>query len=492
MVRKRRVHSVSTLAQRRRVTLWMINEVLESGSDHRIASKAVENFQSVFNQTSSPANRSKARNWWIHRVQFLMDLNHENNGRVVVTNRLSHGIAVRRLSIKARTGRGRQQQPWAIMLQGSLLIAFHRLKKLGVNMSKSILKQTALQLVLDPDIEVTQAEIEHSTGKPLIDAISNYFITDFCNRNRLVSRRRTGNLTLSPEATTELHRGLTYHLGCLKRDYDDGVLDERDVENFDETHMVLDMGGEYTLSSVNTKRVNYAALSNGRQSFTICLRISGGPQAKIEPPLVLFPNKDSNYPIQGVPDDIDGVTYRTNPKAYMNQALFAEYFANPELIEPLPFPRVRKIWIDNPRVHAETPALLQSLEPLRTELKRFLSNATTLVQALDQYLIRIFKAEWRKRWELKQAELCITEVYTAQGRISNPGKHFYLQLVKDVIDDLNERTTDRGISLARESLICTGLAPDIDGVWKISQLTKELQSMVNAHMDCFNGLNPFE
>jgi len=233
-------------------------------------------------------------------------------------------------------------------------------------MSRAILRQVALQLVLDPETEVTQAEVELTTGKPLIDSISNYFISDFCNLNRLVSRKRTGNLLLSPEATLQLHKEISYHLGCMKRDYDEGILDERDVENYDETSMVLDMIGSSCLEEVGTRRVNWGAVSSGRESFSICMRISGGPEGKIETPLVIFQNALSSYPIGGVPDNIDGVTYRSNPKGYMRQPLFAQYFANTRIINPLPSEGIRKIWIDNPRVHNETPPLLQSLEPIRT------------------------------------------------------------------------------------------------------------------------------
>lgn len=492
MVRTRRVQSVSTLSQRKRVTLWMIQEVSETGTSHRIASRAISKFKSIFNQTSSNANRAKARDWWLKRDQLLSYLSHENEGKTTVSTRLNIGNAVQRLSIKARKGRGRKRKPWVLMLQESLLLEYQRLKKMGVQMSKPILKQVALQLVLDPAIGVTQIEIELTTGKSLVDSISDYFITDFCNQNKLVSRKRTGNLTLSPEATLQLHKEIAYHLGCMKRDYDDCVINECDIENYDETSMCLDMTGGFALEVAGKKRINWSTLSSGRESFSIAMRISGGPKAKIETPFVVFQNVNSSYPINGIPDNTEGVTYRSNPRGYMNQNLFAAYFRNTRIIQPLPDNRIRKIWIDSPRVHNETPNLLQSLQPIRTELKRFMSNATTLSQPLDQYLLRIFKAEWRKRWEMKRAELAISETYTSTGRLTNPGKLFFLQLVKDVVTDLNQRRTDRGITLARESLICTGIAPDIDGIWKVSQLTKELQSIVNEHLDNFNGLNPFQ
>lgn len=204
MDRKRRIQSVSTVAQRKRVTLWLIQEVSQSQTSHRIPSKAVHKFQTIFNQPSASARRAKARDWWINREQFLSDLHHQNNGRTIITHRLNAGVAVQLVALKARKGRGRKRKPWVLMLQESLLEEFRRLQKLGVKMSRSIFKEVALQLVSDPSIEVTHMEIELTTGKPLIESISNNFIADFCSINRLVSRKRSGNLTLSIEATKQL------------------------------------------------------------------------------------------------------------------------------------------------------------------------------------------------------------------------------------------------------------------------------------------------
>jgi len=36
------------------------------------------------------------------------------------------------------------------------------------------------------------------------------------------------------------------------------------------------------------------------------------------------------------------------------------------------------------------------------------------------------------------------------------------------------------------------MIPDIDGVWKIEQLTAELHNIVNEYMEYFNGLIPEE
>ncbi len=89
-------------------------------------------------------------------------------------------------------------------------------------------------------------------------------------------------------------------MGCLKRAYDDG-LDEATIENHDETHMILDMDNEIVLDFSGTKRVSYNDVSNGRNCFTICFRISEGPERKIENLFVIFQNPYSIFSILGLP-----------------------------------------------------------------------------------------------------------------------------------------------------------------------------------------------
>ena len=64
-----------------------------------------------------------------------------------------------------------------------------------------------------------------------------------------------------------------------------------------------------TLATMTTKELEalgkkYAAVVAGGENFTVLLRIFGGKHGKIEREMVIFKNKDRNYPIQGVPDDV--------------------------------------------------------------------------------------------------------------------------------------------------------------------------------------------
>ena len=208
---------------------------------------------------------------------------------------------------------------------------------------------------------------------------------------------RTRNKTLSDENTASIYKHIAHHLQSIKREFDEG-LEESVVENFDETHMVIDMDNGHVLDFQFSKHVTCADLASARYCFTVCMRLSGGPQGKIEKPLVIFQNPSSKYPIAGIPDNIQGITYRSSPKGWMSSQLFHEYFSNEQVIAPLDGGRARKLWIDSCRVHNNTPELLEPLQSCQTDIRRFHPNCTSLVQPLDQMLIRSFKFEWRKRW----------------------------------------------------------------------------------------------
>lgn len=83
----------------------------------------------------------------------------------------------------------------------------------------------------------------------------------------------------------------------------------------------------------------------------------------------------------------------------------------------------------------------------------------------------------------------MTGNYTSTGRVENPGKHYYLELIKECFEELNSKMSE-AVNMAMKSMIICGVIPDTDGEWKVSQLSKELQVVVNANMPYFHGLHP--
>ena len=181
-------------------------------------------------------------------------------------------------------------------------------------------------------------------------------------------------------------------------------------------------------------------VASGRDCLTVCIRISGGLTARIETPLVIFLNPNLNYPISGKPDNIDGITYRSSPKGWMTARMLVNYFSDLSIIQPLDNNSTRTIWVDSCRIHNESLELVRALQLSRTELKRFEPSCSSTAQPLDQLVLCAFKSVWRKRWEEKRNELVQASEYTSKGRICNPGKYFFLKLIKEVVDELNSRT----------------------------------------------------
>ena len=90
--------------------------------------------------------------------------------------------------------------------------------------------------------------------------------------------------------------------------------------------MVLDMDEFRVREFFGRKRVTYSDVSSGRVCFTVCFRVSGHGEGRIEKLLVIFQNPSSSYQVNGIPDDIEGITSRSSPKVYINIQLFCDYF----------------------------------------------------------------------------------------------------------------------------------------------------------------------
>ena len=139
----------------------------------------------------------------------------------------------------------------------------------------------------DDNVAVSEEGIQHDTGNSANDVITLRWVDDFCDRYRVRVRNRIGNKTLSPQEISRNKSLVAFHFGLLKRSYDDG-LDPSTVENFDKTHMLVDMDNNNVLDIQGTKYITYSEVSSGRDCFTVCFRITGADGARIEAPFVIF------------------------------------------------------------------------------------------------------------------------------------------------------------------------------------------------------------
>ena len=62
-----------------------------------------------------------------------------------------------------------------------------------------------------------------------------------------------------------------------------------------------------------------------------------------------------------------------------------------------------------------------------------------------------------------------------------------MQLVVDSVEDVNRQIDINGISYARKVMIQCGLALDINGTWRINQLSPYLQEIIATYQQYFDG-----
>ena len=97
------------------------------------------------------------------------------------------------------------------------------------------------------------------------------------------------------------------------------------MENIDEAHFVFNMDNDHTRGLRGVDSVNYADVVGGSDGFTMVLRLRGGTNARLEAPFIIFKNRDSNYPMMNLPDNFEGVSYRTQPCGWMENNVFLQW-----------------------------------------------------------------------------------------------------------------------------------------------------------------------
>lgn len=493
---KRRANNVLTLHDRARVVRWMVAEVEKTGTHKRIQSKTIKQFPFLF-RSSHSANFMRAKRLWEERNELLDSLPRPGaRGGVMISVANVAKIGKKRIRSKARVGRGRKCDAWVVALEADLVLEFDRMRKLGMKLATYTLSLIAKEMIRCS----TNASYNRDTcsGRErigIVDLITTAWIQRFMHRHNIVMRRQTGKLQISPEAQERIERRVAYFLGNVARQFSSGELVEENVENADETHFIINMDDGRTLGFGGDQSVKYADVTSGGEGMTMLVRISGGARAMVETPFMIFKNKDSNYPIRGVEDDIPGVCYRTGPKGWIDRRVMLLWTKEKRALPALPNGQRRVLFLDNCAGHALTDDLKGSLVDINTEVRFFPANATDLLQPADSFVIQKIKTAWRKRWEEHKAILIRAAVTsnsygTASGLFKNPGKKFFLKLAAAAVRDVNKERDENGMTYARKAMIRCGLSKQKNGLWEIRQLFPHLQTIISQYRINFDGENP--
>lgn len=422
----RQHHHCNTLSQRYTATTWMIGEFTEHGKRNLI-SKCVRKYPQYFTGNVK-ANLQKASDWWAKRATTMAL---KNEGAISRQFSFTDTRGIQRANRKAIGGRGRRRQEWVRSLYHDLREEFECLRAAGVKFSPRVLIVQAKHMINKAPPDSLYHAGRRNGNRAIIDCITHRWMQSFMASNKIVFRAQTGKLMVCAEKEEHIKKTVAFHLGQLKRAFQSGHFKEEDIENADETHFVINMDNGKTLGFIGDNDVKYLDVVSGGEAITMMVRISGGPNATILPPMLVFKNASRSYPIRGVPDNVPGVTYRSSPKAWMDRKVWAEWFSEPRTFTPRVDGHTRLLFVDNCSSHAVDADLQAMLLRLRTDIHKFPPNATDLVQPADSFVIQKIKEVWKRRWDEYKLQCIHNNVYETSGsrggsgRIQNPGKLFF-------------------------------------------------------------------
>lgn len=98
-------------------------------------------------------------------------------------------------------------------------------------------------------------------------------------------------------------------------------------------------------------------------------RLSGGRDVRIVAPFMIFKNKNRRYSIRRVSDEVDGVSYRTSTKAWMDCVVMPLRLREGCTIEQSQNRRERIIFLDNCDGQYQTQDVIEALVSLETKVR---------------------------------------------------------------------------------------------------------------------------
>lgn len=486
---KRRAQNVLTKAQKHKIAEWMIQKEGEGMS--KIPSKAVAHFPQFFRGAAN-ANIARALRYWRVRASTVQNYKTagKRNNDLYMHRPGPNGMRLR--ISKTAAGRGRKPSVWVTALHVDLCSEFDRLRRCSVKFNANLLLTLARNLVTASTSDVYgPTHTDPRSGKLILHHIDRKWVERFMHAHRIVSRITTGKLSPSEKKIEMVHREVAFHLGGLKRDFDSGTIVEGVVYNADETHFVVDLNDGRTLAMKGDKDVKFADVVSGDVGMTMMVLLGGGATAHLGLPFMIFQNKLGSYPIQGVPDNVPGVCYRSGKKGWMDSRVFAEWLGEKRVLSLLSDGSRRILFVDNASGHKLTEAAREALKISNTELRFLPKNATDLCQPADSFIIQKIKTVWRRRWDEKRLEMIKKNEWVdwkaGSGKLANPGKRFYLKLAADVIKEVDNERDKNGVSFTRKAMIGCGMALNLNGVWEVRQLFPHLQEIVRKYKDNFDG-----
>lgn len=111
---------------------------------------------------------------------------------------------------------------------------------------------------------------------------------------------------------------VVFHLGSLKRSFNNGKICEGSIENGDEMQFVVNLDTGKTLGFIVKEHVKYADVVSGREPMIIMVLFFSDVYANIHHPIIVFQNRERTYPTSEVADYVAGVCDQCFSKGWMD------------------------------------------------------------------------------------------------------------------------------------------------------------------------------
>ena len=142
----RRLQQVSTIATRKWIITWMVQNELIHGL-RGLYNCTIHAFPEHFRGQRS-SNLMRASRWWTHRDRYCNEGEEPQELPPISCTRSRSG-GQKQLCTKAAPGRGHKRSEWVQWLYPLLLDAFEHFKKTGVKFSPHLLIELGITILVD-------------------------------------------------------------------------------------------------------------------------------------------------------------------------------------------------------------------------------------------------------------------------------------------------------------------------------------------------------
>lgn len=255
---------------------------------------------------------------------------------------------------------------------------------------------------------------------------------------------------------------LAFHVSILAKQFSSGELSENIVFNEDETHVVIHLHTIQTLERLSATQMKYAGFLKGDKGMKVLIMLGRGRDCTMGFAFTVFKNSNCSFLIQGLEDNILGVSKRFGSKGWMNSALFTDWLNEDGILKPLACGSISVLCGDNFRAPKLTEHVKVTLKGRFKELRVFPECTTNLVQHADSFVIQSLRVELRARLYCKVMDMISNEIWTdprtGSGRLHNLGKNKFLQIAADAGRIIGNQRDSEGVLFTCKAMIRCGMS----------------------------------